>query len=129
MPFLFTLILLLGFGIPNTLALPTAESSTLVWDNVPDPLRVGYYVYWTPRISTIECRDHTTYTNTNRMQLPDPSATSVDISVLSIGKLHTLCFALTAYNAEDNESDYATKGAGNDYGWTGSIAPNTFTVN
>lgn len=123
----FTATLLLS-SLPTALALPTAESSQLGWVHNPDPDRTGYYVYWTPRNPNLECRDHTTYTDANRIQLPDPNATSVDISVLSIGKLHTLCFALSAYDAADNESEFATKGTGNDWGWTGSIAPSEFLV-
>lgn len=124
------LIMLLNLWVPIAFALPTAESETLSWDAMPQgSTHSGFYIYYTPRDPTLECREHTTYTNTGRKQLPDPAATSVNLSVLAIGKLHELCFALTAYDAQGQESDFAERAAnGTDYGWTGMIGATEFTV-
>lgn len=127
---LLTLMFVLFVPLHSALALPTAEAMTLSWNPYSTPTTIdGFYIYWTPRQSTIECRDHTTYLDTVRYQLPDPNAVTVDISVFLPGKLSELCFAVTVYDAQDRESAYALrKIGGNDYGWTGMIMPTEFEV-
>ncbi len=131
---LFTVCMMSFFlfvGLPSTMALPTAEGGVLSWNPYPaDPEDAGFYLYWTPRQPATECRDHTTYSDTNRFQLPDITATSADISVFLPGQLRELCFALTVYTTQGNESQYATrKATGEDWRWTGMIAPTEFEAN
>ena len=128
--FLLTFLIVV-FAVSPTLSLPTSEATTLAWDLYPDQTLIdGFYIYWVPKVATVECKDHTTYTDTNRHQLPDPTAVGVTLSVFLPGKLRVLCFALTVYDAEDNESTFAIKSAsGDDFGWTGTIIPTEFAVN
>lgn len=122
------LTMLLSLWVPVVFALPTAEGTTLAWDSYENQSGIeGFYVYWTPRDASIPCRDHKTYSNAARHQLPDPAATKLALSVFLPGKLKDLCFALTVYNKKNNESGFAMKSTkGNDYHWTGMIAPTEF---
>lgn len=111
MKMLLTIVMIL-FTSVVACATPTPTVSKLVWDKYTDQNGKGFYVYWRAQAQQFD--------NNSRTKITDVNRVDVLLSALSATQpASTLCYALTAYDSADNESNYSNEVCG----FTGFSAP------
>lgn len=88
-------------------AQPTPTNRMFLWDAPADMSQVvGYYFYYAP-----EAENPRAYSNVRRVQIADPLVRQLAVVDFSAG-LGNLCGKVTAYNVQNQESDYSNEVCG-----------------
>lgn len=112
----FLLMFLLIIFLPLiAMSEPTPPDRELTWDQYTDPLGTGFWLYY-----AAESDNPRQYTDAQRIRLADIALVEVmlvDLNPPPPGG--NLCFKLTAYDAQDRESDFSNEACG----WFGLKKP------
>ena len=116
-----TIILLFPVFATST---PTKTHKQLYWDNYTDPKGIGFFLYYAP-----EAENPRDYNDTRKVDVGFPSPIDVlgdgilrhSLVVIDVhpGAKASLCFKLTVYDINEQESDFGNEACG----WLGLPAP------